>query len=124
MWSLVMRRSWLFLAAVAALVCNPSSPVRAEDEKLNKPPKGFKRLFNGKNLENWQGLIELPKRDQLSPDQRREQQAIADKKMAEHWSVKDGVLVFDGKGDSLQTVKDYGNFELYVDWKIHPAGDS
>ena len=23
-----------------------------------------------------------------------------------------------------QTVKDYGNFELYVDWKIEPKGDS
>jgi len=34
------------------------------------------------------------------------------------------VLVFDGKGQSLCTAKDYGNFELYVDWKIKDKGDS
>jgi len=33
-------------------------------------------------------------------------------------------LVFDGAGDNLCTVKDYGNFEMYVDWKIEPGGDS
>jgi hypothetical protein len=33
-------------------------------------------------------------------------------------------LHYDGKGDSLQTAKDYGNFELWVDWKIEPKGDS
>ena len=43
----------------------------------------------------------------------------------EHWSVKDGVITCDGKGGvSLQTVKDYGNFELFVDWKIEKNGDS
>jgi len=44
--------------------------------------------------------------------------------MREHWSVADGVLIFDGKGESLCTVKDYADFELYVDWKIKPKGDS
>ena len=29
-----------------------------------------------------------------------------------HWKVEDGILTYDGKGDSLQTVKDYGDFEL------------
>ena len=32
--------------------------------------------------------------------------------------------MYDGKGNSLQTAKDYANFELYVDWKIPPKGDS
>lgn len=44
--------------------------------------------------------------------------------MRQHWSAKDGVLVFDGAGDNLCTVQDYGNFEMYVDWKIEPGGDS
>jgi hypothetical protein len=44
--------------------------------------------------------------------------------MKAHWKVEDGVIVFDGKGDSLCTAKDYGDFELYVDWKILPKGDS
>ena len=38
--------------------------------------------------------------------------------------LADGVLVFDGKGGSLCTAKDYGDFELLVDWKILPKGDS
>ncbi len=38
--------------------------------------------------------------------------------MQKHWKVEDGVLVFDGKGRSLATAKDYGDFEMYVDWKI------
>ena len=44
--------------------------------------------------------------------------------IAGHWTVKDGVIHYDGKADNLQTAKDYGNFELYVDWKIGKKGDS
>ena len=44
--------------------------------------------------------------------------------MREHWKVEKGALVFDGKGRSLATDKDYGDFEMYVDWKILPKGDS
>ena len=44
--------------------------------------------------------------------------------MRDHWRVEDGALVFDGKGDSLCTAKDYGDFELLVDWKILKDGDS
>ena len=36
----------------------------------------------------------------------------------------DGVIVYDGRNNSLCTVKDYGDFEMYVDWKIGPNGDS
>ena len=43
--------------------------------------------------------------------------------MRKHWKVIDGMLVFDGsrKGDNICTVKDYGNFEMLVDWKIETA---
>ncbi|MCD6303642.1 MAG: DUF1080 domain-containing protein, partial [Planctomycetes bacterium] len=36
----------------------------------------------------------------------------------------DGTLVFDGHDGPLCTAKDYGDFEMYVDWKIGPGGDS
>mgnify|MGYP006260808829 FL=1 len=36
----------------------------------------------------------------------------------------DGVLTYDGKGQSLCTDKDYGDFEFYVDFKIPPGADS
>ena len=44
--------------------------------------------------------------------------------MRKTWKVEDGVLVYNGKGFSLATAKDYGDFEMYVDWKIGPGGDS
>jgi hypothetical protein len=51
-------------------------------------------------------------------------QRQADEKMNAHWSVRDGILVYDGKGQSLCTAEDYADFEMYVDWKILPKGDS
>jgi hypothetical protein len=104
---------------------------KAEDQreekagpKDNMPPKGFKALFNGKDLTNWQGLVELPQRKKLTPEELATKQKEANEKYLPHWTVKNGILHYDGKGQSLQTVKDYGNFELYVDWKIGKKGDS
>jgi hypothetical protein len=91
--------------------------------KENTPPEGFTALFNGKDLTNWQGLVELPKRDK-NPEKYADQIKAANEKYLPHWTVKDGVINYDGKGQNLQTVKDYGDFELWVDWKIGPGGDS
>jgi hypothetical protein len=90
----------------------------------NTPPPGFTALFNGKDLTNWQGLVELPDRKKLTPEQLEAKQKQANEKYLPHWTVKDGILLYDGHGQSLQTAKDYGNFELYVDWKIGKKGDS
>jgi hypothetical protein len=99
--------------------------VSAEDKPLNTPPEGFTALFNGKDLSGWKGLVaNPPKRAMMSPDELKAAQEKADQRMRDHWSVKDGIIVFDGKGDNLCTAKDYGNFELYVDWKIEKGGDS
>ena len=91
----------------------------------NTPPEGFVALFNGDDLSGWKGLVGNPKtRATMSADEMAKAQAAADEQMRQHWSVADGALVFDGKGRSLCTAKDYGDFELYVDWKIKPSGDS
>jgi len=91
----------------------------------NTPPDGFTALFNGKDLSGWKGLVGSPvTRAKMTPEQLAEAQKKADQRMQEHWTVEDGALVFDGKGDSLCTAKDYGDFEMYVDWKIKPRGDS
>jgi hypothetical protein len=90
----------------------------------NKAPQGFKLLFNGKNLDGWQGLVELPQRAKLTPEQLARKQKEANEKYLPHWTVKDGILQYDGKGQSLQTARDYRNFEMWVDWKIGKGGDS
>lgn len=97
--------------------------------KDNMPPSGFTALFNGKSLDGWKGLLASPndnpaKRAKLSAPELAAAQEKANQRMREHWKVVDGMLEFDGKGDSLCTVKDYGDFEMLVDWKIHPNGDS
>jgi hypothetical protein len=101
----------------------------AQTRADNTPPPGFVALFNGKDLTGWKGLLKGPldnpaKRAQLSPDELAKAQKEADENMRQHWRVEDGALVFDGKGRSLATAKDYGDFEMYVDWKILPKGDS
>lgn len=91
----------------------------------NSPPEGFVALFNGKDLTGWKGLVaDPPSRAKMSSEELALEQAKADKSMREHWKVEDGVLVFDGKGQNLCTAEDYGNFEMFVDWKILPEGDS
>jgi 3-keto-disaccharide hydrolase len=91
----------------------------------NTPPDGFKALFNGKDLSGWKGLVANPaQRAKMTPSDLAEKQKMADERMRAHWSAQDGVLVFDGKGDNLCTEKDYGDFEMFVDWKIQKAGDS
>jgi Domain of Unknown Function (DUF1080) len=118
---------WLRASAVCVLASLCAPCAQADDKagpKDNMPPPGFIALFNGKDLTNWQGLIALPTRMKLSPEDLAKKQKEVDAKMVEHWTVKDGILVYDGKNNNLQTSKDYGNIELYVDWKIAKKGDS
>jgi len=88
-------------------------------------PSGFTPIFNGRNLTGWKGLVANPKaRSSMSKDDLAKAQKKADELMRAHWKVVDGVLEFDGKGQSLCTSRDYADFELYVDWKILEGGDS
>ena len=69
---------------------------------LNKAPKGYTALFDGKSLNGWK----------LHP------------KSVGHWKVLDGVIDYDalskapGIDKNLWTEKSYGDFELHVDWRI------
>jgi len=91
----------------------------------NVPPEGFVALFNGKDLTGWKGLVaNPPKRAKMTPEQLAAAEKTATEKALQHWKVVDGVIIYDGKNQSLCTAKDYANFEMYVDWKIHKGGDS
>ena len=76
-----------------------SIPLLASD---NEPPAGFLALFNGKDLSGW-------KENRQDPV---------------HWSVKEGELVYDGRGSHLFHEKEFGNFILLVDWKVPNNGNS
>lgn len=87
--------------------------------------EGFEPLFNQKDLYGWKGLVGDPvKRARMSQEELATAQKKADEIMRQHWQVIDGVLTFDGHGESLCTAKDYCDFELFVDWKIEKGGDS
>lgn len=90
-----------------------------------EPPAGFVAIFNGVDLSGWKGLVAAPKkRAGMSAAELATAQNAADEKMRQHWKVVEGELVFDGLGDSLCTAAEYGDFEMYVDWKILEGGDS
>lgn len=117
--------AWISLACCLFLTCLATARGADEERADNTPPEGFVALFNGKDLSGWKGLVLNPvERAKLTPEQLQDLQKAADAKMRAHWSVSDGVLFFDGEGSHLCTDKDYGDFELYVDWKIEPKGDS
>jgi hypothetical protein len=89
------------------------------------PPPGFTALFDGRDLAGWKGLAATPKtRPTMSAEELAAAQTKADEDMRQHWKADGGVLVHDGQGKNLVTARDYGDFELLVDWKIGARGDS
>jgi hypothetical protein len=118
----------IFLFAAALFLSTnllTTEVVAADEVKSPEAPEGFTTLFNGKDLTNWKGLVGNPKtRGAMTKEALAAAQTNADLQAAEHWRVVDGVLVFDGKGKSLCTAKDYGDFEFLVDFKIKAKGDS
>ena len=85
--------------------------------------EGFVSVFNGKDLTGWKGLVENPiKRKNMSAEELEANQKKADEIMRAGWVVENGELVFVGEGDNIATTKDYGDFEMLVDWKLDKDG--
>ena len=93
---------------------------------LNQPPPGFTALFNGQELAGWRGGDTFDHRKYLAmpPDQRAAQDADWTADMRKHWRVENGELVNDGNGKYATTEKDYGDFELLVEYRTVPLADS
>ena len=110
----------LFLSIAAVL---SASTLNAADVKA---PKGFKALFNGKNLDGWWGL----KTEDPAKWMALDKEAMAEKKaksledIKQHWTVEGDELVNDGHGMYLSTEKNYGDFELLIDYKTVALADS
>lgn len=91
-------------------------------------PKGFTKLFNGKNLKGWVGYQRTANPDKIRALKGNKKAAYLAKmkaNVAKHWAVKNGEIVSDGHGVHLATAKEYGDFVFYVDWKLGgPTVDS
>ena len=93
----------------------------------NDAPEGFVALFNGEDLSGWRGLGHADPRKlaALSEEQRAARHARDMENLRAHWRVENGEIVNDGHGVFLTTNRDYGDFELHVDWRMmNPNTDS
>jgi hypothetical protein len=94
----------------------------------------FVSLFNGKDLSGWRGGETLDHRKWLAmPEDKRVEQlakwkasmlATNAKTGKPHWYAENGELVNDGFGAYATTERDYGDFELLVEYKTVPIADS
>lgn len=125
--SLALRQAEFF---IAPYLSDPAEEVRnaaLEAIETLKVPEDevFESIFNGRDLTGWQGLVGNPlTRAGMKPKELAARQKEANLRMLENWSVRDGMIWFSGKGDNLCSVKEYDDFEMYVDWRITKEGDS
>src|SRR5690349_18398749 len=116
-----MKSTHLFtLLALAAM------PVFAEN---NTPPAGFTALFNGKDLSGWYGWSTKDPSElwKMSPGELAEykkksvegglpESKQGPQQINAHWKVENGEIVNDGRGLYLTSDKDYGDFELWLEY--------
>jgi hypothetical protein len=94
-----MRPALLLLSLSALLGAAPA--LWAAD---NEPPAGFEALFNGKDLTGWK----VNKGGKM-----------------EAWGAENGLLYVNGGGGGwLMTQKEYGDFELRLEFKLPEKGNS
>ena len=114
----VLRAAALPLLAAAA--CSPATPEGAMRETAASTPPAatagttaaasaeafgeWRPLFDGRSLAGWRGF--------------RSEQPPAG------WQAVEGSLVRVGGGGDLLTVEEFDDFELALDWKVEPGGNS
>lgn len=114
------------LSIFATLALLTAGHALADHHGLNHPPAGFSALFNGKDLEGWFGHGTKDPRTlwAMSAEELAAHHTKTMEDVNQHWSVKDGILVNDGQGLYLTTRKDYGDFELLLEYKTVAKADS
>ena len=107
-----------FVAFLLSLFC--ASPAGSA------PPPGFIALYNGHDLSGWRGGDTYDHRKwlALTNTERDAKNANWTADMNAHWRADGEELVNDGKGKYATTEKDYGDFELLIDYKTVSMADS
>ena len=90
------------------------------------PPPGFTPLYNGRDLTGWRGGDTYDHRKWLALPEAERAKLDADwtADMRAHWRAEGPEFVNDGKGKYATTVKEYGDFELRLEYKTVPKADS
>jgi hypothetical protein len=111
-------KTFLCALAFAGLVTASTAAVQ--------PPPGFTALFNGEDLTGWRGgdTYDHRKYLALSPEKRAEQDAKWTADMKAHWRAENQELINDGHGKYATTEKDYGDFELFAEYRTVALADS
>ncbi len=112
----------LFCSFIIAAFCVSSAAAQQD----NRPPAGFSALFNGENLDGWIGQRNINPYElaELTDDERAKMRAEDRQNMQQHWRVEQGEIINDGAGVYLATEKEFGDFELLVDYKTVAKADS
>jgi hypothetical protein len=116
--------------AIGMFVMASTRQAFCQERPLNQAPAGFTALFNGKDLSGWrgrQGTYSPHAEALLTKEELAAKQVQWNSERDLHWSVDTGKgeIVSDGKSVHLATAKDYGDFELYIDWlMVNHNGDS
>lgn len=98
----------LLTVLIASCCNNKEKPAQNNTLTQQEIMDGWQLLFDGKTLDGWKGY----RHDSCG----------------ERWIVKEGELICQGEGGGMGydiiTTKKYTNFELSLDWKISPGGNS
>ncbi len=104
-------------ALLAGFFCLLTS-LRAETDPS---PDEFMELFNGKDFSGWHGNDPHTTLKAKDPAVSLQEQA---KEFPECWRVENGEMVNNGTGPYATTDREFGDFELTLEFKITPGTDS
>ena len=108
------------LAIGVAMAVIPLVATKAADPA---PPKGFRALFNGKDLTGWYGWN--PHSSAKLTGEKLEANLKAQREeFPNHWRVENGELVNAGTGPYATTEEEFGDYELMIEYKTVAGADS
>ncbi|MDO5971327.1 DUF1080 domain-containing protein [Flavivirga aquimarina] len=110
MKNLIKNRNFLILLIISCIFLMGCNTNTAQDNVLTKQEKedGWKLLFDGKTTNGWRGY-------------KTNDMPVA-------WKVEEGTLMTIGAGGDIMgdiiTTDKYDNFDLKLEWKLAPEGNS
>ncbi len=84
---------------------------------------GRTETFNSNFMSIWQPFIDAERKSRISSDQLEFERNALKASVNDHWKQDGNLISFDGNGPSIETIKQYTDFELAFDWKISLRGD-